>query len=425
VDLRPFRAVRYTPAAGPMEQLVCPPYDVISAAQERALLARNANNMVRLELAEVSGDAPPTRYSDAAAAYAAMQADGLLARDEAPAYYLLRQRFSVDGHTHERWGLLGALKAEELGTGVLPHEDTAPGPKADRLALMEATGANFSPIMLLYRDPSGAVDAARRKAAAGAPLADFTADDGQGYALWRVDDPAALEAIGTALAAQPAYIADGHHRYETAVVYAGRHPEGGEAGARVLACLIDFADPGLLIQPYYRVLHSLDGAQRQRLEQVLAEGFTAQPAPAGARTGAALQEAVDQAAQGRVVLGVAEQGKPPRLLTPTAATAPQPDAKAAPEVQVRSVEARVLQEAVFRPVLGDGFPANVAYVHDGAEALAMVERGEGQMAFFVKGVPAPVFEAVVGAGIRLPRKSTYFHPKLPSGLVIKPLVGDL
>ncbi|MEK9659378.1 MAG: DUF1015 domain-containing protein [Chloroflexota bacterium] len=425
MDLRPFRAVRYTPAAGPMEQLLCPPYDVISVAQERALLARNPHNMVRLELAEMSGDAPPSRYSDAAAAFAAMQADGTLARDDAPSYYLLRQRFSMDGRTHERWGLLGALKAEELGTGVLPHEDTAPGPKADRLALMEATGANFSPIMLLYRDPSGTVDAARRTAAAGVPLADFTADDGQGYALWRLDDPSALAAIGAALANQLAYIADGHHRYETSVVYAGRHPEGGEAGSRVLACLIDFADPGLLIQPYYRVLHSLSPVQHQRLEQVLAEGFTALPAPTGARTGAALQEAVDRAAQDTVVLGIAEQGKPARLLTPTTATAPQPDAKAAPEVQVRSVEARLLQEAVFRPVLGDGFPANVAYVHDGAEALAMVERGEGQMAFFVKGVPAPVFEAVVGAGIRLPRKSTYFHPKLPSGLVIKLLVGEL
>jgi uncharacterized protein (DUF1015 family) len=425
VDLRPFRAVRYTPAAGPMEQLVCPPYDVISPAQERALLERNTHNMVRLELAEVSAEAPASRYSDAAAAYAAMQADGLLARDEAPAYYLLRQRFSVDGRTHERWGLLGALKAEELGTGVLPHEDTAPGPKADRLALMEATGANFSPIMLLYRDPSGTVSAARERAAAGAPLADFTADDGQGYALWRVDDAAALEAIGAALASQPAYIADGHHRYETGVVYAGQHPESGEAGTRVLACLIDFADPGLLIQPYYRVLHSLNAEQRTHLTRVLEEGFTALPATVGERTGAAVQDAVDAAADGRVVLGIVEQGAPPRLLTPTPGTAPAPDPAAAPTEQVRSVEARVLQEAVFRPVLGDGFPANVAYVHDGAEALEMVERGEGQMAFFIKGVPAPVFEAVVGAGIRLPRKSTYFHPKLPSGLVIKPLVGEL
>ena len=122
--------------------------------------------------------------------------------------------------------------------------------------------------------------------------------------------------------------------------------------------------------------------------------------------------------QGQTVLGVVQQGQPPRLLTPANDIIPEPDPEAPPETQVRSVEAFVLQEMLFRPVFGDAFPEHVEYVHDGAEAMAMVERDEGQIAFFVKGLPPDVFRAVVGAGIRLPRKSTYFYPKLPSGVVI-------
>ncbi len=427
VDFRPFRGIRYDPAvAGNMADLICPPYDVISPEQEKALLARNQNNMVQLELAEIAGAPSADRYANAAAAFGRLLGSGALKRDESPSYYLLRQRFTVGPHTLDRHSIFGALRIEDLGKGVLPHEDTAPGPKQDRLALMEATEANFSPIMMLYRDSDGQARKVREAEASQEPVADFTVD-GEQLTCWAISGSKDIAAVHQALEGQHVYIADGHHRYETSIVYRDKQAGAAlpDAAFRfVMTCLIDFDDPGLLILPYYRVVHGLSAQQIERLKGLLGLYFVARPAglPSNA---AQLDAVVSTLGQGQVTLGVAEGGKPPMLLTPANDTIPEPNPEDPPERQVRSVEAWVLQEMLFRPVLGDSFPDHVAYIHEGQQALDMVTRGEGQMAFFIKGVPSDTFEAVVGAGIRLPRKSTYFHPKLPSGLVINSLQGTI
>jgi uncharacterized protein (DUF1015 family) len=279
---------------------------------------------------------------------------------------------------------------------------------------MEASSANFSPIMMLYRDTLGQIRRVIAQTTSGSADADFIVD-GQGYSIWTISDPALVRSIREALESQPAYIADGHHRYETALAYERTHPQADT----VLTCLIAFDDPGLMIQPYYRVLHGLDERQLGEIRNLLASLFT--PSPSGVTSATELDAVVADVAQNQVAFGVVEPGKPSVILTPSDDTVPAPDAAGAPEEQARAVEANVLQEMLFRPVLGDAFADYVAYVHDPADAIQMVDEGEGQIAFFIKGVPAGVFEAVVGAGIRLPRKSTYFHPKLPSGLVINPL----
>ena len=414
VDFRPFRAVRYSESAGLLDNLICPPYDVISPAAERELLDRSPHNMVRMELAELDGPPPPDRYENAAAALRSMLGDGVLARDETPAYYLLRQRFSVGTLERERHCLFGALQLEELGEGVLPHENTASGPKEDRLALMRAAHANFSPILMLYRDATGAIARTLAEATAASPAAEFAVGD-ERYALWLLQDSPAVDVISGALADENLYVADGHHRYETSLVYRGEVRDGAEF---VLTGLVAFDDPGLLIQPYYRVVHSASQAQMAKLDQLLSFYFVSRPSGTPPGDPALLDAVVATLGQGQTVLGAVRQGRPPSLLTPANDIIPEPDPEDPPETQVRSVEAFVLQEMLFRPVFGDAFPDHVDYVHDGAEAMAMVERGEGQVAFFVKGLPADVFRAVVGAGIRLPRKSTYFYPKLPSGVVI-------
>ena len=414
VDFRPFRAVRYSEAAGPLDDLVCPPYDVISPAAERALLDRSPHNMVRMELAELDGPPPPDRYDNAAAALRSMLSDGVLEREAAPAYYLLRQRFTVGGAERERHCLFGALRLEELGADVLPHENTAAGPKEDRLALMRAARANFSPLLMLYRDVTGSISRTLAEAAAAPPAAEFAAG-AERYALWLLQDPSAVDAVSAALADEKLYVADGHHRYETALAYRSEAADGADF---VLTGIVAFDDPGLLIGPYYRVVHGASSAQMAKLDQLLAFYFVSRPSGTPAGEPGPLDAVVATLGQGQTVLGVVRQGQPPHLLTPANDIIPEPDPEAPPETQVRSVEAFVLQEMLFRPAFGDAFPDHVEYVHDGAEAMAMVERGEGQVAFFVKGLPADVFRAVVGAGIRLPRKSTYFYPKLPSGVVI-------
>ena len=414
VDFRPFRAVRYSPSAGPLDDLICPPYDVISPEAERDLLDRSPHNMVRLELAQLDGPPPPERYDAAAAALRSMLDSGVLAQDDAPAYYLLRQRFSSGGAERERHCLFGALLLEELGADVLPHEHTASGPKEDRLALMQATRANLSPLLMLYRDDVGVIGRTLAEAAAGPPDAEFAAD-GQRYALWVVRDAASVDALSGALADEQLYVADGHHRYETSLTYLAGAGSGAE---RVLTGIVAFDDPGLLIQPYYRVVHSASTEQMAKLNELLAFYFVARPSGTQPGDAGHLDAVIAAIGQGQTALGVVQQGEAVQALTPANDIIPDPDPDAPPETQARSVEAFVLQEMLFRPVFGDAFPDHVAYVHDGAEAMAMVESGEGQAAFFVKGLPADVFRAVVGAGIRLPRKSTYFHPKLPSGVVI-------
>ncbi len=415
VDFRPFRGVRYDRSAGSLADLICPPYDVISLDDEQQLLARNPHNMVRLELSELSGPPPADRYERAASEFARMKQEKALKQDNLDSYYLLRQRFAVAGVQQDRLGLLGALKLEELGGAVLPHEDTAAGPKEDRLALMKATSANFSPIMMLFRDADARIAEVTKRVISTNPEADFMVD-GQGYTLWVISEVVDVETVRDALKSQPTYIADGHHRYETAVGY-GKETGGG--AETVLTCLISFDDPGLLILPYYRVVHGLDDEKLAQIQNRLATLFTSIPALDS--TPAELDAAVANLAQDQVAFGVIEYGKVPLLLTPADDTVPAPDPMLTPLEQAKAVEANVLQELLFRPVMGDMFPENVAYVHDPVEAARMVESGEGQIAFFIKGVPADVFEVVVGAGIRLPRKSTYFHPKLPSGLVINPL----
>ena len=421
VDFRPFRAVRYAESAGRLDDLICPPYDVIGPEAERELLARSPNNMVRLELGEPPASPPASRYEGAADALREMLASGALARDEEPAYYLLRQRFALGGAERERRCLLGALRLEEFGAGVLPHEHTAQGPKEDRLALMRACRANFSPLMMLYDDPTGAAGRTLDAASASPPDAEFAAG-GERFALWALRDAAAVGAIADALAGEPAYIADGHHRYETALAYRG---EADGAADFTLVGLIAFDDPGLAILPYYRVTRGATAAQTAKLNDLLSLYFVSRPSGTPPGDAGQLDAVVAALGQGQTALGVVERGKPPRVLTPANDIIPEPDPDAPPETQARSVEAFALQEMLLRPVFGDGFAEHVAYVHDGADAMAMTERGDGQMAFFVKGVPPGAFRSIVRAGIRLPRKSTYFYPKLPSGAAINLLDGDV
>ena len=423
VDFRPFRAVRYTERAGATADLICPPYDIIDTGAERELLARSPYNFVRLELTEAAETPDPARYAASAAAYRAWLADGVLGADAEPAYYVLRQRFQIAGQPLERYAVLGALRLEPPGAGVLPHEDTGAQAKRDRLALMEASAANFSPIMLLYRDAGRVMAGLRARAMTHSPAADAHTPDGQQHTLWRLTDEREAAQALLAMAANCAYIADGHHRYETALTYAAAHAD--PAAQFMLVAMIDFDDPGLAILPYHRVLRGLDDAALGRVRERLRALFSAQTIGIAADSAAPLEALAAQAgARADSLAFVAmERGGPPRLLTSADPAALRSHAPAGTSVPVWEVEAWALQEAVLCPALGDGYAEHVAAVHDGETALRMLASGEGQLALFIKGVPTGLFETVVGAGVRLPRKSTYFWPKLPSGLLIHALEG--
>lgn len=424
VDFRPFRGVRYSPDAGSLADLICPPYDVISPALAQQLLEKNKNNMVRMELDELTGAPADDRYTAAAAAFNESLESGVLVQENSDVYYLLRQQFVYGTAKVNRFGWLGGMALEPLGGAILPHEDTASGPKKDRLELMKETQANFSPIMMLYRDATGAMSSLQQLVVTRDPIADTATVDGMRLTLWAISDSSERSLIGAALAGQNAYIADGHHRYETALNYKDTFaaPDNDKAGF-VLTCLIDFDDPGLIIGPYYRVLHDVPEPSLKQIKSLLESLFVSRPTGLSGNDAASLDAVVATVGQGQVTLGVVVPARDPVLLTPANDRIPDYDPEDPPEMQARIVEANVLQEMLFRPVLGDSFADYVSYVHDGRVAMEMVATGEAQVAFFIKGVPGPIFESVVGAGIRLPRKSTYFWPKLPSGLVINRIDG--
>ncbi|TMB47831.1 MAG: DUF1015 domain-containing protein, partial [Deltaproteobacteria bacterium] len=269
--VRPLAGLRYDPArAGDVGQLLAPPYDVITAAEQAELYARSPYNVIRLIL-------PREAERGAAAARALREwiAAGILAPDPEPALYLYTQQFSLpDGSTRRRDGLLCRLRLEDFSSGVVrPHERTLPGPKADRLALLRATGANLSAIFGLYARPGEPVRELLAGAELGAPLVDVSG----WHQLWRVTDASAIARAEAALTDQTIIIADGHHRYETALAYRDEQP-GNEAATYILAYLANMEEEGVVILPTHRLVRRPLGFGAAALAARLGESFAVEPA---------------------------------------------------------------------------------------------------------------------------------------------------
>src|SRR5687767_5276175 len=257
-DVQPLRTLRFEPSvAGPLQDVIAPPYDVIDDELRAQLAARSPHNVVELDL--------PESYEGAAAKLGEWRESGVLVQEDEPAMWVLRQDYAApDGSTRTRTGFFARVRVEEYGPGrIRPHERTHPGPKEDRLKLTRATRANLSPIFSLFPDASGAAREALAQATEGAPFAEVTDQEGTRNSLWRVADPDGMAALQGALADAELLIADGHHRYETARVYADE--VGGEGDHRyVLMLLVALEDPGLLVFPTHRLLTGLkDDEQKQ------------------------------------------------------------------------------------------------------------------------------------------------------------------
>ena len=290
-EIAPFRGILYDTSRVVASQVLAPPYDVIDEAERRELLARDPHNAVRLILPEGEGDA---KYPEAARVLNAWLGDGALRRDERPALYRYHQVFTsaeLGGRSVVRRGFIAAVRLHRFAERIiLPHERTLAGPKADRLKLMEATGAHFSQIFTLYSDPAGETDRAFAAAEARQPAVDGTTADGTRHIVWRVDDAETLGRVARALAPRPLYIADGHHRYETMVALRDRMREraGGALDSRspgefgtLFLCNMD--DPGLVVLPIHRLVFGLADFQPDRFLAAIARWFDATPLAGAAR----------------------------------------------------------------------------------------------------------------------------------------------
>lgn len=413
-EVRGFNGIRYR-LARPEEaaEVIAPPYDVIGPAEQAALEARDARNVIRLELPrDAEGDSEThNRYTRAAELFRQWVEAGVLARDEAPSLYLYGQRYQTAEGPRERLGLLGALKVEPFEAGVvLPHEQTFPKHKEDRYRLLTAAHAQFSPIFGLYSAPEAEVRTHLAPLAERAPDAVAVDREGVEHRLWPVTDPAFAEWVGSVFADKQVFIADGHHRYETALRYRNERraatPEAPlSAFDYVMAFLVEMDDPGLVLLPTHRLVRGGVPACEE-LREKLAPYF-------GIET--VSLEAVDQLEHHQI--GIVLPGGEAWRLTLT-------DNEALNRLDQehcaawRDLDVVLLHRLVFDEVLGLGQEAGIVYTRDGAEARSGVTSGEFAASFVLPHPRVEELKDVAGAGDRMPEKSTYFWPKAVTGLVI-------
>jgi uncharacterized protein (DUF1015 family) len=362
------------------------------------------------------GDDP---YGRAAELFTAWKAEDVLVRDAEPALWVLSQDYTgPDGQQRTRTGFFARVRVAEYGAGrIRPHERTHPGPKEDRLRLTRATKANLSPIFSLFDDSSGEARAALEPATHQAPWGEATDDDGTVNRLWRIEDAGAIATVQRALKSTELLIADGHHRYETARVYA--EEIGGEGPHRyVLMCLVGLQDPGLTVFPTHRLVRGLGSAKHEELAETIRRDFEMQPLPSAER----LVPNPDT----EVSMGYVDgHFRKPFILT----LKDQAIADAALEGHsepYRRLDTAVLEGLILKGTLGmsdadidhlDG----LGYARDLQEALKLIYDAEYEAGFFMAPIPVQRIRAVAAAGESMPPKSTYFFPKVPTGLLFNPL----
>jgi uncharacterized protein (DUF1015 family) len=414
-DVRPIDALHYDlSAVGSLAAVTAPPYDVIDAAKRRELLARSPFNVVEIDLPEAPEDADPYEHADETLEAWTLQ--GILVADRDSAIWPLTQEFTgPDGRRLTRRGLLCRVRLAAYGPGTIrAHERTQPGPKEDRLRLTRATRHNLSPIFALHPgDAWSRIELALPER----PWAEATDDDGTVNRVWRLPDPALHEALAAELGDRELLIADGHHRYETALAYADE--VGGDGPHRfTLMCLVSIDDPGLAIFPTHRLLHGLEPPQYERLAEVLREHFEIEEVAT---------DALDPHGEpGTGVFGYIDahvrRGFRLRLRDEAALADAFPDK---PEAY-RRLDAVILEQLVLKGGLGmspDDIAAKrgISYLSDTAATVAAVESGERDCAFLLRAAPVDQVREVAAAGETMPPKSTYFFPKLPTGIVFNPL----
>ncbi len=423
-DVRPLSSLRYDlDRVGGFGAVLAPPYDVIDPAQRAELAARSPFNVVGIDLPQPALDGGDP-YEHAAELLGQWQQAGALVRDDEPLFWILSQDYlAPDGSRRTRSGFLAAVKIEQYGAGkIRAHERTHPGPKEDRLRLTRATKTNLSPIFALFSDSTGAARATIAAQTQGAPYGEQIDEDGTVNRLWRVTDLDAQLVLSAALEPAELLIADGHHRYETARVYADEI--GGDGPHRfVLMNLVALEDPGLSVFPTHRLVSGLVGdperanALRETIEacfEITELSSVDELPPSGL------------SADGRLQFGYIDSRhkRPLRLVLRDQQIADE--ALSEFPAPYRKLDAAVLEALILKGPLGlsedDISHFNgLGYSRSDAEALALIESGEFDAAFFLSGAPIEQIQAIAAAGVNMPPKSTFFTPKVPTGLLFNPL----
>lgn len=432
----PFRGIHFDPArTGDLSKVISPPYDVISPEEQRALHDRHPRNIVWIDFGMAKeGDGPSdNKYTRAAAHYRQWLAEGTLVQDAAPAFYYYEQEFTIPGMgSFVRKGFLGALRLSAFGEGeVLPHERTLSKPKEDRLALMRVTDAHMSPIFGLFSDPKNEVLAALRRGMASPPDFQATDDLGIRHRVWKVEDPAIQKEAARKMSDKKVFIADGHHRYETALAFRDemRKKHGVRQDAaweHTLMFLCNMDDEGIVILPTHRGVHSLPSFSE---EEFAAKVRSVLPMESRRGTPEEAIHALEAAGKkGKAIAWSAGGGRFHLITFPDLGRfCDERLAKFPPEL--RPLDVVLLHGFLLEQMLGISPEAvtagkHVKYYKDPAKAVSDLNSGAVQAAFFLNPVTVREFREVSLSGHVLPQKTTFFYPKILTGLLIFSTRGD-
>jgi uncharacterized protein (DUF1015 family) len=415
-EVLPLQALHYDlEKVGALADVLAPPYDVIDKDQRAELLGRSEHNVVELDLPQDPGGGDP--YEHSAVLLAEWTKEGVLTRDTEPQIWALEQDYDAPGGSRlTRRGFLARVKLAPYGEGIRPHERTQPGPKEDRLNLTRATRHNLSPIFALH--PGNAWQHLE-PALGGEPWGEVTDSDNTTHRVWRVGDPAVHEAVAAELQPGELLIADGHHRYETSLAYQQEVGAGGDADY-VLMALVSLEDPGLTVFPTHRLISGLadDPDKQEALGNGLKEIFDVEQVPTN--------ELDPGGTDGIGVFGYMDSHFEQSFRLRLRDTARLDEALAGRSDAYRTLDAAILEELVLKGILGmstDDIAAKrgIGYTPHIGEVLKKLGAGEYQAAFVLRPTPVEQVRAVAAEGETMPPKSTYFFPKLLTGIAFNPL----
>lgn len=422
-----FNGLRFNPEkVGDLAAVMAPPYDVIDSALQDKLYDRSPYNVVRIDLAKE--EAELSRYAVAQHTFATWKQKGILQRDSQPSIYLYFQTYALpDGRRPTRKGFIARRKVESFAEGgVKPHEQTFPGPKADRLKLMQSTNASFSPIFSLYSDPKQEVGVQLEALSQGKPDIHIKDDKGDEHRLWKIDDPAAIAKLFGSIHDRTLMIADGHHRYETAVAFAeeqkakrGAEFRGDEPFNYVMMYFCALEDPGLVVLPTHRVLDQRPDVAPELFLKLVSDYAKLKSFPIS-ESKAALAHLEDEGLREHA-LGWVHDGKID-VLTFDAEKLLQSESLNHLHFSIRDLDVTILHDLVLAELLGIAKGAqkeygNIHYVKDGQDAIRLSEEKK-TYGFLMNGTKLKQIEAAIDLGEKMPQKSTFFYPKPLTGFVL-------
>jgi len=423
-DVRPFRATLYdVQVVGDISRVVAPPYDIIDEEKKSRLLARSPYNVVRLELPVEEGEEEFWKRS--ASVFRAWKRSGVLVSDEERCLYVHRQSFrQPSGEMITRTGIIAALRCTDFQDGmVMPHERTFPRTRSERLKLLRACRANFSQVFMVFRDRDQEVPPLVEGAFAEPPLLEFGDEEGVEHQLWRLHERETQENLARILAGKRFIIADGHHRYETALTFSregAKEEDVGWPGRYVSVAMVRAEDPGLVILPVHRLVREVSLHLEETVRKL--EGFFdvrlvfEDPAERRGPLGPAL-EARERAA----FFMMTRRGT--YLLTLRDGVMPEKEIAIRGSARLRTLDVSVLHHLVLRRCLGldpdvMAEAGDLCFTPWESEAADAVAGGRAEVAFLLRPAGMDDIWSIAEGGERMPHKSSYFHPKFPSGLII-------